>query len=82
MNAIRHAESPSTPRDRLEAAVEPMPPLLYRSEAFAEDLEPEEAPEEGLLRRARNSLGALLFGLPLGSALLGAGGSMLARGPF
>jgi len=72
MNAPIRTEALTTHRGCIEAVVEPLPPMVYRSEGFAEDLEPEPGAVEGLARWFRADLGAWLYTLPLGLALLGA----------
>jgi len=72
MNAPLRTEPLTTQRACLEAVVEPLPPMVYRSEGFAEDLEPEPGTAEGAARWLRTGLGAWLYALPLGLALLGA----------
>jgi len=82
MNVDTASETPLTPHAGVEAVVEPLPSLLYRSEAFAEDLESEAPSDAGLARRLRGHLGALLYALPLGLSLLGAGGALWVGTPF
>ena len=66
-------ERPATPEDTM--AAETTPPPLFRSEAFAEDLEPESAPPPatGLV------LGALLAMLPAMVALGSSAAAVLTR---
>ena len=82
MNVDTVSEAPLSPRARVEAAAEPLPPLLYRSEAFDEDLEADAPSDAGLTRRLRSRLGELLYVLPLGLSLLGASSTLWAGSPF
>ncbi len=69
MTASPDPQDPVPTPDARVALAEPLPAMVYRSEAFAEDLEPGTPPSHPLSGALRAGLARVWAAVPLGVAL-------------